>query len=85
MHSNVIRFGKIIIEYIILPLFTQYLYDYLKNKFSNPNSEDEIEITLNIQENNKNIEFGYKGSFKNFQKLINDEKKFIEMIEGDED
>ena len=85
LHSNVIRFGKIIIEYIILPLFTQYLYDYLKNKFSNPNSEDEIEIILNIQENNKNIEFKYRGSFKNFQKLINDQKKFIEMIEGDED
>ena len=80
-----IRFGKIIIEYIILPLFAQYLYDYLKNKFSNPNDEDEIEITLNIQENNKNIEFEYRGSLIDFKKLINDEEKFIEMIEGDEE
>lgn len=85
LHSEAIRFGKIIIEYIILPLFAQYLYDYLKTKFSNPNNEDKIEITLNIQENNKNIEFEYRGSLIDFQKLINDDEKFIEMIEGDDE
>lgn len=84
LHSDVIRFGKIVIEYIVLPMFANYLYDYLKNKFFNSDYEDKIEITLNIEEDKKNIEFEYRGSFINFQKLIKDEEKFIEMIEGDE-
>ena len=84
LHSDVIRIGKIIIEYIILPIFANYLYDYLKNKFFNPYDEDKIEITLNIQKNNKNTEFEYRGSFEDFQELIHD-KKFIEMFEGSEE
>ena len=84
LHSDVIRVGKIIIEYIILPIFANYLYDYLKNKFFNPDDEDKIEITLNIQKNNKNTEFEYRGSFEDFQELIHD-KKFIEIFEGSED
>ena len=84
LHSDVLRLGKIIIDYVIFPLFSNYLYDYLKKKFSNPCNEDKIEITLNIQENNKNVEFEFRGSVIDFQKLINDEK-FIEMIEGDEE
>ena len=82
LHSDVLRFGKIIIEYIVLPLFTNYLYDFLKTKFFNSDDEDKIEITLNVQKNNKNTEFEFRGSLKDFQELIHDEK-FIEMFEGD--
>ena len=39
---------------------------------------DEIVNSLN----NKNTEFEYRGSFRDFQELIHDEK-FIEMFEGD--
>ena len=63
-------------------MFTNYLYDFLKTKFFNPADEDKIEITLNIQENNKNTELEFRGSLKDFQELIHDEK-FIEMFEGD--
>lgn len=81
LHSDVLRFGKIIIEYIVLPVFANYLYDFLKTKFSNPD-DDKIDITLNIQKNNKNTEFEFRGSLKNFLELIHDEN-FIEMFEGD--
>lgn len=84
LHSDVLRFGKIIIEYIVLPVFANYLYDFLKTEFFNPDDEDKIEITLNIQENNKNTELEFRGSLKDFQELIHDEK-FIEMFEGDEE
>ena len=81
LHSDVLRFGKIIIEYIVLPVFTNFLHDFLKTKFFNPDNDDKIEITLNVQKNNKNTEFEFRGSLKDFQDLIHD-KKFIEMFEG---
>lgn len=85
LHSNVIRFGEILIEYIILPIFSMYLYDYLKNKFFNQDDE-KIEIILNIQrKNDENIKFEYRGSFKKFKSLIQDEKEFIKIIKGDDD
>lgn len=84
LHSDVIRLGKIIIEYVVLPIFVNLICDYLKNKFYNSGNEDEIKTTLNIQKNNTNIEFKYEGSLEGFQKIIHD-GSFIEMFEGSED
>lgn len=81
LHSYVIRFGEILVESIILPIAINYLYDYLKTKFSNSSEEDKIEIKLNIEKNNQNIEFEYNGSINNFKEIIRDIDKFIDMVE----
>ena len=80
LHSDVIWMGTILIEFFFLPLFINLLSSYISNHIFH-DSDDEINIKLNIQKGNeKNVILEYNGNCDDFIKIINDEH-FCKLID----
>ena len=78
LHSDILRLGEIIVEWVILPLLINYLYDFIKIK-----RKKEIQVKLNVHkaENYKKIDF--EGSSDDFKHLINNIDNLLKNDEVD--
>lgn len=72
LHSDIIRFGQFLVEYIAAPLFVSWLWSVINSK-SQKESNPIIEVILIVVNDNTAKQFKYKDKKSNFESTIKKE------------
>lgn len=72
LHSDIIRFGQFLVEYIAAPIFVNWLWSVINSK-SQKESNPIIEVNLIIVDDNTAKQFKYKDKKSNFESTIKKE------------